>query len=124
MMQALIVFIGGGAGAVARFGLSKWIAQLTTSAFPWPILTVNLLGAFLIGMMAGWGELRPTSPSLQLLLVTGVLGGFTTFSAFSLESALMLQRGDYLFLALYIAASVLGTIALVFAGSVLMRGFG
>ncbi len=124
MINPLLVFIGGGTGAVARYGVSHLVGQFTRDGFPYPTLTINLLGAFLIGLFAGFEEMHMSHPSVRFLLVTGFLGGYTTFSTFSLESALLLQRGDYLGLALYVGVSVLGTVALVFAGSALMRAFG
>lgn len=115
----LLVFLGGGLGSVARYGMTHMVARTTaSSSFPWPILSVNILGAFLIGMLMEILALRISldAPS-RFLLVTGFLGGFTTFSAFSLEAALMLEKADYVNLGLYIAASVMGTIAAVFLGS-------
>lgn len=124
MLQPLLVFVGGGLGAVARFGLSRLIAASVTGSFPWPTLTINLLGALCIGLFAGFEEMRGGNPPLRLFLVTGMLGGFTTFSAFSLESALLYQRGAYVNLGLYLGLSMLGTMLLVFAGSALMRHIG
>jgi CrcB protein len=118
-MNALLVFFGGGAGALARYFMGLFVSHHTgNSNFPWHTLSINLLGAFLIGAVMETLALRTSLPeSTQLLLVTGFLGGFTTFSAFSLECSLMLERGDYIPGLLYILASVLGTIALVFAGA-------
>ncbi len=115
----LLVFLGGGAGSVARFGMMNFISRHTGNAsFPWHTLGVNLLGALIIGILMEVMALRLALPApSRLFLVTGFLGGFTTFTAFSLESALMLEKGDYLDLASYVAVSVLGTIAAVFLGS-------
>jgi len=126
MLQTLfLIFMGGGAGSVARFGMMQLIARPAAgSSFPWPTLGVNILGALLIGMLMEILALRLSLPQpTRFLLVTGFLGGFTTFSAFSLESALMFERGDYLALAAYIGASVLGTIFCVFIGSELVKSF-
>lgn len=122
-MNGLLVFLGGGAGALARYLMGLAVRNYAdTSHFPWHTFAVNLTGAFLIGVITETLALRASLPeSLQLLLVTGVLGGYTTFSSFSLESALMLERGDYAACAAYIAASVAGTILLVFAGTAAVR---
>lgn len=124
MLKAiLLIFIGGGSGSVARYGMMNLISRtFPVGIFPWHTLGVNIIGAFIIGILMEVLALRLSMPQpSRLLLVTGFLGGFTTFSAFSLESALMLERGDYLILATYIAASVIGTIAAVFLGSGLIK---
>jgi CrcB protein len=122
-MNNLLIFVGGGIGALARHLMGVAVSHHTSgSTFPWHTLSINLLGAFLIGALAEFLALRATgSEAMRFLVVTGFLGGFTTFSAFSLESTLMIERGDYIACAAYIAASVLGTIALVFAGTALMK---
>lgn len=119
----LLIFIGGGAGSVARYGLMNVISRQTGPGnFPWHTLGVNIVGAFIIGVLMEVLALRISMPQpSRFLLVTGFLGGFTTFSAFSLESALMLEKGDYLNMAAYITASVIGTIAAVFIGSSLVK---
>lgn len=116
------VFVGGGLGAVARFALSSAIGQKMGIGFPWGTLAVNLLGALLIGLITETLALKLEAPAaLRSFLVTGFLGGFTTFSAFSLESALLLARGDYGALAAYIAVSVLGTLFLVLLATHALR---
>jgi len=121
-MNLLLVFVGGGFGSVARYAMMKAIGRLMGPTFPWHTLGVNLLGALAIGMVA---EILATRVSgiepARLLLITGFLGGFTTFSAFSLENALMWQRGDYVSLAAYIGASVIGTLIAVLCGGALAR---
>jgi CrcB protein len=118
-MNALFVFLGGGTGALARYCMGLAISHHTgNSTFPYHTMSINLLGAFLIGALMEVLALRTSLPeSVQFLLVTGFLGGFTTFSAFALESSLMLERGDYAACAIYIAVSVIGTIFLVFGGA-------
>lgn len=122
-MQALLfIFLGGGTGAVCRYGTSLLAGRWLGTGFPYGTLIINLIGAFLIGLIVELLALKfSASPQLKLLLVTGFLGGYTTFSAFSLETALMLQRGDYTLGLLYVLASVLGTVALVFAATALVR---
>lgn len=119
----LLIFVGGGAGSVARYSVMNLISRQTGSgAFPWHTLGVNIIGAFIIGILMEVLPLRLSMPQpSRFLLVTGFLGGFTTFSAFSLESALMLEKADYVNLGAYIAASVIGTIAAVFLGSNLVK---
>jgi CrcB protein len=123
MLNVFLVFFGGGSGAVARYLLGTAISRQTApGTFPWHTLTINLLGALLIGAVMETLALRASLPEgTRLLLVVGVLGGFTTFSAFSLECSLMIERGDYMSAAAYIGASVIGTILLVFAGSAAVR---
>lgn len=114
-MNFLLVFIGGGLGAAARYALVSVVGKYAGTNFPWGTLAVNLIGAFLIGLAVELFALKiNASEQIRLLLVTGILGGFTTFSAFSLESALMFERGNYAMLVSYIAASVIGTIFAVF----------
>lgn len=119
MASFLFIFLGGGLGAMARYGVSVATRAAALETFPWATLAVNLVGAFIIGLIIAIGEKYALPLNIKLFLVTGVLGGFTTFSAFSLESAAMLQRGDYAMCAAYIAASVIGTIAFVFLGKFL-----
>lgn len=122
MPPVLLVFLGGGAGAVARYGSGLLAARWLGSAWPYGTLGVNLVGALLIGFIVELLTLKAAAPEpLRLLLVTGFLGGYTTFSAFALEANAMLQRGEATAAALYTALSVCGTIALVFLGQSLGR---
>ena len=113
-MPYLIIFLGGGIGSMLRFAVSSFVSKKIAGDFPWYTLTVNLIGAFLIGILV---ELIVTkyseSQNMRYLLITGFLGGFTTFSAFSLESSLMWMKGDYASLVAYITMSVAGTIGAV-----------
>lgn len=122
MPNLLLVMLGGAVGAGARHlagvaGL-RWLGP----GFPWWTLFVNLAGGLLMGLLAGWLVQKGGSEQARLFLGVGVLGGFTTFSAFSLELGLMLQRSDYVMAATYVLASVLGSVLLLFAGLWLMRG--
>lgn len=111
---AVAVFLGGGIGAVLRWSLSLLVAARSSSNFPYSTLIVNILGAMLIGALVEMFALRlDATQTPRLFLVTGILGGFTTFSAFALESVLLLERGEYFNMLTYISASVLGTIAAV-----------
>ena len=122
MLNLLLVMLGGAFGAGARHlagaaGL-RWLGP----GFPWPTLFVNLAGSLLMGLLAGWLVQKGGSEQARLFFGVGLLGGFTTFSAFSLELGLMLQRSDYLMAASYVLASLLGGVLLLFAGLWLMRG--
>ena len=117
MPNLLLVMIGGAAGAGLRYEAGRLALDRFGSGFPWGTLGVNLLGSLLIGalaalLMADGAADRP----LWLLLSVGLLGGFTTFSAFSLELVAMVERGQPLAAAGYAAASVLGGLLLAFAG--------
>ena len=118
----LIVFIGGGLGAALRHGVNHASLAYFGPGFPYGTLFVNVVGGLLMGVMAelflakGGG-----SQDFRLFLTTGLLGGFTTFSAFSLEAALMWQRHDYAALATYIGLSVLLSIGALFLGMASVR---
>lgn len=118
-MPWLLVFLGGGLGAMARHGVNLTAARLFGIAFPWGTLTVNVVGSLVMGLLTGWFALRAGAAEtqhLRLFLTTGVLGGFTTFSAFSLDVALIWERGEHGTAAAYVAASVLLSVAGLFAG--------
>lgn len=128
MTRLLIVAAGGALGAVARHGVGVWTQRLFPAAqWPWATLTVNVVGGLLMGLLAGWLAFRGGvhSESLRLFAAVGVLGGFTTFSAFSLEAALMIERRQLAMAGGYVAASVVLSIAALFIGlMVARRAFG
>ncbi len=103
------VSLGAAVGALTRWGAGIWLNARWTG-FPLGTLFVNCLGGLLIGMVLYWLERSPNE-LLRLLLVTGLLGGFTTFSAFSAESLIMLQRGELLLALAHTAAHVIGALA-------------
>lgn len=116
------VFLGGGLGAAARHGVNLLSAQLVSSRFPWGTLIINVLGSLLIGVLAELFALRTQLPQpMRLFLITGVLGGFTTFSAFSLEVGLLMERGQMFAAAGYVLASVLGAVGAMFLGMYVVR---
>jgi CrcB protein len=121
MNSYLLVMAGGAVGAAMRFQLSRWL-PVSADGWPWPTFTANVAGGLAMGVLAAWllrtGE---AGESWRLLLGVGVLGGFTTFSAFSLEMAQMVERGQGMFVAGYAAASVLLALAALFAGLALGR---
>jgi fluoride exporter len=112
--QALCVMGGAAAGALLRWLAGLWLNPVWTG-FPLGTLTVNAVGGLAIGVAAAWFTQRP-DPMLQLLLVTGLLGGFTTFSAFSMESLTLLQRGAWLTAAAHTLAHVTGALACAAVG--------
>lgn len=115
MQAAILIFVGGGLGSVLRFA----VYRLSSAAlFPWGTLVVNVAGGFAAGLVAGWLLSRPAGASgaAYLFLMTGVLGGFTTFSAFGLDAVLLWQKGQPLAAAAYVAGSVTLSIAGVVAG--------
>lgn len=128
MTRLLIVAAGGALGAVARYGVAVWAQRLFPAAqWPWATLTVNVVGGLLMGLLAGWLAFRGGvhGESLRLFAAVGVLGGFTTFSAFSLEAALMIERRQTAMAGGYVAASVVLSIAALFIGlMVARRAFG
>lgn len=118
MKAYLWVCLGGGLGAAARHGVNRAALLLVGPNYPTGTLFANLAGCVVMGLLAGWFTYRgeDTSESLKLFLTTGVLGGFTTFSAFALETGLMWERHDTGSALLYAAVSVLGSISALFAG--------
>lgn len=122
MPHLLLVMLGGAIGAGLRHLVGAASLRLWGPGFPWGTLAVNLAGGLAMGLLAGWLVRAGGSDNTRLFLGVGILGGFTTFSAFSLEVGLMLQRGEFGFAAAYIAASVIGSVALLVVGLWLMRG--
>ena len=117
-MSVFLVGLGGALGSVLRY----WIGlAMNTPGFPWGTLGVNILGSGVIGVLAGLG----ISGNFRLFLVTGVLGGFTTFSSYSLEAVMMIERRDYALAAAYVVGSVvLAAVALFIGLMVARRAFG
>jgi fluoride exporter len=121
-MNYLIVFLGAGIGGAGRHGVNVLAVRLFGPAFPAGTLVVNVLGCLLMGLIAGFFAHRASLPQeARLFLTTGLLGGFTTFSAFSLDAALLWERGDVGLAALYVGASVILSLVAVAAGLALMR---
>lgn len=119
----MLVFLGGGIGAGLRHLTNLGAARLLGPTFPWGTFAVNLAGSLAMGLIAGWLAQRVSdSQELRLFLTTGILGGFTTFSAFSLDAVTLWERGDVSLAALYVLGSVTGAILLLFAGLWLARG--
>lgn len=127
MTRFLIVAAGGALGAVARYGVGTLAGRLGASHWPWGTLTVNVVGGLLMGALTGWLAFRGGlhAESIRLFAAVGILGGFTTFSAFSLETALMIEKRQLALAGGYVAASVVLSILALFVGlTVARRAFG
>lgn len=124
-MPYLIIFLGAGIGGALRHAVNVAAARALGTGFPAGTMIVNLLGSFLMGLLAGYFLFRPgLSQDVRLFLTTGVLGGFTTFSAFSLDAALMVERHQYGLAAAYVGGSVVAGIGALFLGLALFRSGG
>lgn len=121
-MNVLLVFLGGGLGSAARYGVGVLALRLVGSGYPWGTFAINVLGAFLMGVVAETFALKAgLSQPLRLFLTTGILGGFTTFSTYALETALLQQRGELGAALAYALGSLIIGVAALFAGLALMR---
>lgn len=124
-MLYLIVFAGAGIGGALRHGVNVGAVRLFGYGFPLGTLIVNVLGSFLMGVLAGYFAFRPgIGQHMRLFLTTGILGGFTTFSAFSLDTALLIERHAYGAAAGYMVGSVAASISALFFGLAVFRGAG
>lgn len=124
MTRLLLVALGGALGSMARYGASEVAGRLAPgSAWPWSTLGVNLVGGLLMGLLAGWLAANggAAQEGVRVFAAVGVLGGFTTFSAFSLETALMIERRELGLAVAYSAGSVGLALAALFAGLFLAR---
>ena len=119
MGHALAVFVGGGLGSVLRWLVGKWTLAWFGYGFPVGTLAVNIAGSLAIGLAIG--ALEGVGQPAKLFFVTGLLGGFTTFSAFSLDTLTMWQRGEVGTAALYVALSLILSLAAVWIGWALVR---
>ncbi|OHV72793.1 fluoride efflux transporter CrcB [Ensifer sp. LCM 4579] len=121
-MGYLIVFLGAGLGGAMRHGVNRLAAYLFGVAFPFGTLTVNVVGSLAMGVLAGYFAFRgELSQEARLFLTTGVLGGFTTFSTFSLDTISLWERGQWMAAAIYVVASLALALAGLFAGLMLVR---
>jgi CrcB protein len=121
----LVVFLGGGIGAALRHGINLISARLFGAAFPWHTLIENVTGSLAMGLLAAYFAFKggDASQHWRLLLTTGILGGYTTFSAFSLDAVLLYERGQTALAALYVLGSVVLAIGGLLAGLALVRHF-
>ena len=125
LMATLHVALGGAIGSVLRYqlgrGMTQWLGPQAIGAFPWATLAVNLIGSFAMGLLAGWLARHGQDDPLRLLLGVGLLGGFTTFSAFSLEMMILIERGQAGQAFVYAAVSVLAGLSALYIGLIAMR---
>ena len=120
----LAIAVGGALGSVARHYVSTGVYHVTGSTFPFGILMVNVVGGLIMGIVVELGALKLNyGPEMRAFLTTGILGGFTTFSAFSLDAALLIERGDWFGAGLYMVSSVVLSVGALFAGLALVRAF-
>lgn len=124
ILHFLIVGLGGALGAMGRHGVNMASLKLMGPDFPYGTLTVNIAGGILIGLLAGcFAHFTSWSQELRLFLVVGVLGGFTTFSSFSLDTILLFEKGAYLPAVSYVTASFVLSLGGTVAGLWLIRQF-
>ncbi|WP_322516167.1 fluoride efflux transporter CrcB [Rhodopseudomonas palustris] len=121
-MAYVVVFLGGGLGAVLRHLINTLSSRMLGTAFPYHTFFINVTGSLVMGLIAGYFAFKGgSSQHVRLFLMTGILGGYTTFSAFSLDAALLYERGAVGLAALYVLGSVVLAIAGLFAGLALVR---
>ena len=109
MNSILIVFLGGGIGAAIRHLVNQAVGRLAGTGFPFGIMAINITGSILMGLAAGYFAFKASaewSQSARLFVTTGILGGYTTFSAFSLDAMLLYERGEVLTALVYVVGSV------------------
>jgi len=125
MQAMLLVGAGGAIGAMLRYGVSTIVGKLWPSDFPVATLVINIAGSLVMGLLVGWlARAMPAwAAEARLFVAVGVLGGFTTFSAFSLEAILLLERGAPVQAALYVLLSVALCLAGLYLGLLMTRGF-
>jgi CrcB protein len=123
MRDYLVVFLGGGIGAACRHGVNLAAAKILGTNFPYATMIENVGGSLLMGLIAGYFATKGgAGEHWRLFLTTGILGGFTTFSAFSLDAAVLYERGALGLAAVYVIGSVALSIGALFAGVALIRG--
>jgi CrcB protein len=123
-MSYLLVFFGGGLGATLRHLVNLTCERCIGTAFPYGTFIINISGSTVMGLIAGYLAFKGgAAQPWRLFLMTGILGGYTTFSAFSLDAALLYERGEIGLAALYVAGSVVLSILGLFAGLALVRHF-
>lgn len=121
-MNYLLVFLGGGLGSTLRHVVNLLSARAFGTGFPYGTFIINITGSTVMGLIAGYLALKgEASQPWRLFLMTGVLGGYTTFSAFSLDAGLLYERGEIGLAAAYVLGSVILSIAGLFAGLAVIR---
>ena len=124
MQVYLIVFLGAGLGGAMRHGVNVLTARTLGTGFPFGTLAVNIIGSLIMGLLAGYFAFRgDATQHWRLFLTTGILGGFTTFSTFSLDTAVLWERGAIAMASIYVGASVAVSIAALIAGLLVVRNW-
>jgi fluoride exporter len=124
MKLVLLAAAGGALGSSARYLVTVGAGKILGMGFPWGTLIVNIAGCFIMGLLVGLGAARLTiTDEARVFLMTGILGGFTTFSAFSADVALLVERKNFGLAALYVSGSVALSLFAVFAGLYLIRSW-
>jgi CrcB protein len=124
MQPVILIFLGAGLGGVLRHGVNILAARVLGAGFPYGTVIINISGSFFMGLLMGWLTFRAGAGWTQharLFIATGVLGGYTTFSTFSLETVLLIERNEVGLAALYVGASVVIGILGLWAGLALIR---
>ena len=125
MISTALVFLGAGIGGVLRHGVNVVSPRWLGMGFPYGTMAINILGSGLMGLVAGWFAFKAgasASQDLRLFLATGILGGFTTFSAFSLDAVLLWERGEAMLAAGYVIGSVVVSLLALIGGLAVVRG--
>lgn len=121
-MNYLLVFVGGGLGSMLRYGVNVLCGRLLGTNFPFGIMLINITGSTVMGLIAGYLAFKGEAvQAWRIFIMTGILGGYTTFSAFSLDAAVLYERGDMSLAVLYVVGSVALSFLGLFAGLALMR---
>jgi fluoride exporter len=125
MTATLLVFLGAGIGGVLRHGVNLVSLKWLGASFPYGTMAINIIGSGVMGLVAGFLAFKAGegwTQNARLFLATGILGGFTTFSAFSLDAVLLWERGEAMLAACYVIGSVVLSLAALVAGLALVRG--
>lgn len=121
-MTGFLVFLGGGIGSFLRYFISSLVSKNLGTSFPYGTITVNIAGSFIMGVLIEYfTRTLPHSNDMRIFLTVGILGGFTTFSAFSLDTILLIDNGKFMLAATYVITSVAISIFAVFAGMNLIK---
>ncbi len=124
-MAAIVIALGGALGTLARYGLAMWLPRVLGAAFPFATLAVNVIGSFLLGVVAqAFAGATVLGVDARLVLGVGVMGGFTTYSSFNLELLRLLEQGQLAKAGVYLVATLLGCLLAGACGIALVRATG
>lgn len=123
MLKIILVLFGGALGTLGRYYLSAWPHKNLEILFPWGTLLVNALGGFIIGLAWGMVESLNLSPNIRTFFFIGILGGFTTFSTYALETLNLFREGNFKLALINVLANNFAALLLVFAGFIISRSF-